>query len=146
MRETHVREFMQATMQTTNLPLQARDSQKVYETLSLEGTLIAEECKETLDEFLALRQLLLDGKEITEESISKLLKELADLQYVISHAAVAFGLPLEEAFRLVHKSNMSKLDENGEPILREDGKVLKGDNYLAPNLSIIVEQYATKIE
>jgi predicted HAD superfamily Cof-like phosphohydrolase len=35
----------------------------------------------------------------------------------------------------VHKSNMSKLDENGQPIYREDGKVLKGPNYKPPNLT-----------
>ncbi|MDO4728451.1 MAG: nucleoside triphosphate pyrophosphohydrolase family protein [Bacteroidota bacterium] len=38
------------------------------------------------------------------------------------------------AFEEVHRSNMSKLDENGKPIFREDGKIIKGPNYFRPNL------------
>ena len=41
----------------------------------------------------------------------------------------------EEALNRVHESNMSKLDEDGKPILRDDGKVLKGPNYKPPDLS-----------
>ena len=43
-----------------------------------------------------------------------------------------------EAFEEVHRSNMSKL-ENGKPIFREDGKILKGKNYFRPNLKQFVE-------
>lgn len=46
---------------------------------------------------------------------------------------------LLEAFRLVHESNMSKLDENGQVLRREDGKVLKGPNYVAPDLTALAE-------
>lgn len=42
-----------------------------------------------------------------------------------------------EAFRRVHNSNMSKLGEDGEPIRREDGKILKGPNYKEPDFSDI---------
>ena len=42
---------------------------------------------------------------------------------------------LDEAFMRVHLSNMSKLGEDGKPIFREDGKVLKGPNYKAPDLT-----------
>lgn len=45
---------------------------------------------------------------------------------------------LKEAFSRVHTSNMSKLGEDGKPIHREDGKVLKGPNYKAPDLSDLV--------
>lgn len=64
----------------------------------------------------------------------KLTKELADLLYVIYGTAVSFGLPLEEVFNEVHKSNMSKLGADNKPIYREDGKVLKGPNYKEPDL------------
>jgi predicted HAD superfamily Cof-like phosphohydrolase len=64
----------------------------------------------------------------------KLTKELADLMYVTIGTAVTFGLPLEQVFAEVHRSNMSKLGEDGKPIYREDGKVLKGPNYSEPNL------------
>ena len=45
---------------------------------------------------------------------------------------------LEQALRRVHKSNMSKLGEDGKPIYRKDGKVLKGPNYQPPDLSDLV--------
>ena len=48
------------------------------------------------------------------------------------------GWDLDEALHRVHKSNMSKLDEYGKPILREDGKVLKGPMYAPPNLEDLV--------
>ena len=66
------------------------------------------------------------------------LKELADLVYVAYQYAENMGWLLDEALDRVHKSNMSKLDEDGKPIYREDGKVLKGPNYQPPNLEDLV--------
>ena len=66
------------------------------------------------------------------------LKELADLVYVCYQYAVNMGWDLDEAMFRVHQSNMSKLDEYGKPIYREDGKVLKGPNYKPPNLEDLV--------
>ena len=43
----------------------------------------------------------------------------------------------------VHRSNMSKLDEDGKPIYREDGKVMKGPNYFKPDLSKFVNQISS---
>ena len=68
----------------------------------------------------------------------RMLKEMADVQYVLSGLAVTLGLPLEQAFNRVHKSNMSKLDSGGNPIYREDGKVLKSDLYIPPDLEDLV--------
>jgi predicted HAD superfamily Cof-like phosphohydrolase len=59
---------------------------------------------------------------------------LADLDYVVNGAAVAFGIYLPHITKEVHRSNMTKLDENGDPILREDGKVLKGPLYTPPHI------------
>ena len=68
-----------------------------------------------------------------------LLKELADLVYVCYGYADRFGWDLDEAFRRVHLSNMSKLDPvTGKPIFREDGKILKGSAYKEPNLKDLV--------
>jgi predicted HAD superfamily Cof-like phosphohydrolase len=95
------------------------------------------------------------------EAAQALLKELADLQYVVVGAEVSgiTELPddvaddimrvahlydmipqeiLDAAFFRVHESNMSKLGEDGKPILREDGKVLKGPNYATPDLSDLI--------
>jgi predicted HAD superfamily Cof-like phosphohydrolase len=44
---------------------------------------------------------------------------------------------IEEVFDAIQESNMSKLDEDGKPIYREDGKVLKGPNYFKPNIKNI---------
>jgi predicted HAD superfamily Cof-like phosphohydrolase len=75
---------------------------------------------------------------IHNEGMEQVYKELADLQYVVSGMAVAFGIDLEASFLRVHKSNMSKLGEDGKPIYREDGKILKGPNYKEPNLLDLV--------
>ena len=66
------------------------------------------------------------------------LKELADLAYVCYQYAAAAGWDLDEALTRVHKSNLSKLDENLRPIKREDGKVIKGPNYQPPSLIDLV--------
>ena len=62
------------------------------------------------------------------------LKELADLVYVCYQYAANMGWDLDEALHRVNESNMSKLDKEGKPIRREDGKILKGPNYKPPNL------------
>ena len=95
------------------------------------------------DSRLDLFRLLLLKEETTEVSEStgaeNLLKELADVIYVANGYAAAFGWDLDEAFRRVHASNMSKLDEFGNPVLRDDGKVLKSACYFDPDLSDLVE-------
>ena len=69
---------------------------------------------------------------------ANILKELADLVYVCYQYAANMGWDLDEAMHSVHESNMSKLDENGKPIYRDDGKVLKGPNYAPPTLEDLV--------
>ena len=66
------------------------------------------------------------------------LKELADLVYVCYQYAASQDWDLDEAMRRVHKSNMSKLGEDGKPIYRGDGKVLKGPNYTPPQLGDLI--------
>ena len=50
-----------------------------------------------------------------------------------------FQHKIEEVFDEIQRSNMSKLDINGKPIFREDGKILKGENYFKPNIKEILE-------
>lgn len=64
---------------------------------------------------------------------------LADLVYVAIGACITYGIPFDEVFKEVQRSNMSKLDEDGKPIYREDGKVLKGPNFTEPNIKGILE-------
>ena len=73
----------------------------------------------------------------------ELLKELCDLVFVCYQFAATYGLDLDTALSRVFESNMSKLDESGKPIYREDGKVLKGPNYQPPDLSQLFPQANT---
>ena len=102
---------------------QVFDQEPDRETALLRQKLIMEEAGEVFEE--------LDREVINKVALTK---ELADLLYVVHGTAVAFGLPLEPAFVRVHQSNMSKLGEDGKPIYREDGKVMKGPNYRPPEL------------
>jgi len=77
------------------------------------------------------------GKSYTD-SKTALLKEMADLVYVVHGLANELGWDLDEAIQRVHKSNMSKLDDNGQPIYREDGKRMKSKNYKPPYLEDLV--------
>jgi predicted HAD superfamily Cof-like phosphohydrolase len=101
---------------------------------SLRIRLIDEECEE-LDHALVDR----DNVEV--------LDALCDLQVVLDGAFLALGFwrVKDEAMAEVHRSNMSKLGTDGKPVLREDGKFLKGPNYSPPNLKPIVEKlYVTQ--
>ncbi len=71
------------------------------------------------------------------------LDALIDLQYVLDGAFLSFGLQAVkmEAFEEVHRSNMSKLGEDGKPIRRpEDGKVMKGPHYFRPDLAQFIKE------
>jgi len=72
------------------------------------------------------------------QNLIEVADALTDLLYVIYGAGQAFGIDLDECFQEVHCSNMSKLGEDGRPIKREDGKVLKPDTYFPPNLKDIL--------
>ncbi len=98
---------------------------------SYQKDLIVEEFKEFLE---AQGMLFMHGNNVQEDC----LKELADLVYVCYQYAENMRWDLDGALDLVHQSNMSKLDEDGKPIYREDGKVLKGPNYKPPDLSDLI--------
>jgi len=65
---------------------------------------------------------------------------LGDMLYILCGTIIEHGLhhKIEDVFNEIQRSNMSKLGENGEPIYREDGKVLKGPNYFKPNITKIL--------
>ena len=71
---------------------------------------------------------------INDNNIVEVADALADLMVVILGAGAAFGIDLDKCFDEVHRSNMSKLSEDGKPIYNEYGKVMKGPNYSPPNL------------
>jgi predicted HAD superfamily Cof-like phosphohydrolase len=108
-----MRAFNQATPDYPELPDPA--------TVKLRVDLIAEELQELKDA-------------IAMEDLVGVADALTDILYVTYGAGVAFGLDLDDCFEEVHSSNMSKLDEEGNPIYRADGKVLKGPFYRPPDL------------
>jgi len=65
---------------------------------------------------------------------------LGDMLYILCGTILKHGLEgkIAEVFREIQRSNMSKLDANGKPIYREDGKVLKSDLYFKPDLASIL--------
>ena len=75
---------------------------------------------------------------VADRDMIQIADALTDLLYVVYGAGHSFGIDLDECFEEVHRSNMSKLGENGRPIHREDGKVLKGPGYFEPDLEGIL--------
>ncbi|HRV54693.1 MAG TPA: nucleoside triphosphate pyrophosphohydrolase family protein [Mangrovimonas sp.] len=67
---------------------------------------------------------------------------LGDMLYILCGTIIEHGLQykIEEVFNEIQRSNMSKLGDDGEPIYREDGKVLKGPNYFKPDIASILKK------
>ena len=82
--------------------------------------------KEELDEL----KIAIDSKNLIEVADA-----LTDILYVTYGAGHAFGINLDRCFDEVQQSNMSKLDDNGNPIYNDLGKVMKGPKYFKPDLS-----------
>lgn len=100
-------------------------------TLQDEGTkeLRYELIREELEE---LREAL------DKDDLVEIADALTDILYVTYGAGHAFGIDLDTCYTEVHRSNMSKLGQDGKPIYREDGKVMKGPGYSKPNLVPII--------
>jgi len=90
----------------------------------LRADLIREEAEET-------------AEAVESGDLEHMAKELADLAYVVYGAALTLGIDLDVAIAAVHASNMSKLVD-GRPVMRPDGKVLKGPNYAPPDMRAAV--------
>lgn len=67
---------------------------------------------------------------------------LGDKLYILCGTILAHGLQhkILEVFNEIHRSNMSKLDENGKPIYREDGKIMKSSKYFLPDIKTVLEK------
>lgn len=99
------------------------------EIAALRHNLLAEENGEYLDAC----------KENNEVEIAD---AIGDMLYIVLGTALAHGFQdkIESVFEEIQRSNMSKLGEDGKPIYREDGKVLKGPNYFQPKIEEILNQ------
>ena len=77
---------------------------------------------------------------VQNNDLKEIADALGDMMYILCGTIIEHGLQhkIEEVFDEIQRSNMSKLGENGKPIYREDGKVMKGPNYFKPNFSEIL--------
>jgi predicted HAD superfamily Cof-like phosphohydrolase len=115
------RDFMRAFGQN----VQSRASLQDKKTAELRYELIREELEE-------LREA------IDKENLLEIADALTDILYVTYGSGHAWGIDLDTCYTEVHRSNMSKLGEDGKPIHREDGKVMKGPGYSKPNLVPVI--------
>jgi predicted HAD superfamily Cof-like phosphohydrolase len=122
-----VREFHEACDIAGNQPLSIA-------ALKRRARLITEEALE----FHSATEDLIAGGALPH-LVANWLKELADVEYVTAGAIHEFGIPFDDVFYLVHRSNMSKLGPNGRALKREDGKILKGPHYRPPDLRAMVD-------
>ncbi len=89
----------------------------------------------------ALRRMLINEEAsevnyaINYEKLPQIAKELADLIYVCIGAALEFGIPLDEVFSEVHRTNMLKSGGS----IRADGKIMKPAGWQPPNIAAILE-------
>lgn len=119
---TDVKNFMETFGQEVKMKPEWPD----IETQKLRVELIVEELSE-----------LEDANE--EQDLVAVADALTDILYVTYGAGHAYGIDLDACFKEVQRSNMSKLGEDGEPIYREDGKVLKGPNFSEPDLKSVLQ-------
>lgn len=119
--QTKLSQFHAAFGHPVNLDFPENGKGEIDRQKRLRRKLIEEEYEEVMD--------AIDNKKPEE-----VLKELCDLVYVCVGFATTYGWSFDTAFNRVHKSNMSKLDRDGNPVYRSDGKVLKSDRYSPPSL------------
>ncbi len=86
--------------------------------------------KEELEEL----RIAIDTKNLVEVADA-----LTDILYVTYGAGHSFGINLDKCFDEVQQSNMSKLDDHGNPIYNDSGKVMKGPKYFKPDLSKFIK-------
>lgn len=139
---TLVREFHEAF----DIPVRETPTIPYVDRVRLRARLIREEFDEVMEELDRMERRLTGKRGIRPyerahevyEAIARLAKELSDLRIVCEGTELEFGIPGDAVYAEVHRSNMSKLDDNGRPIRRHDGKVLKGPNYEEANVLLVL--------
>ena len=78
----------------------------------------------------------------SEGNLTLIADALGDKLYILCGTIIAHGLQhkIVDVFNEIHRSNMSKLDEQGKPIYREDGKIMKSNNYFLPDIKSVLEK------
>lgn len=107
---------------------------RVFEKIHLQYKLVEEEADELKTAFKNWQSVSW-GTKADRKAREAILDAIADSIYVLIGLALKMDFDLDGAFHEVHRSNMSKLGEDGKPIKRDDGKVLKGPNFTPPDLT-----------
>lgn len=111
---------------TFGLPFSTSPTLQVCESIAeLRNSLLREEAGELMDA-------------CERRDLVAIADGIADVLYVVYGTAVTYGLDADALLREVHRSNMSKLGADGKPILRDDGKVVKGPNFFKPNFEMLL--------
>lgn len=84
-------------------------------------------------------QEYIDGEQ--NDDIVEIADAIADIIYIACGTAVSYGIPLDDIFNEVHRSNMAKLVD-GKPLYREDGKVMKPEGWTPPNIEKIIADHS----
>ena len=78
-------------------------------------------------------------------NIVEIADALADLLYVTLGTAISYGIPIDAVFAEVQRSNLSKLGEDGKPLYRADGKVLKGPGFFQPDIAKVLREHGGNV-
>jgi predicted HAD superfamily Cof-like phosphohydrolase len=150
-----VKDFMRVFEQNTRGSLRAPDT-STLKMLDFRARHLREEQGETehaTNSYIYWATAKIDGNITDEfrraraiEAAPEIIDGLIDQLYIIYGTLHSFGVDADEAFNRVHISNMSKLDSEGKPIFRKDGKVMKGPNFKLPEFSdLIIYSMSSKI-
>ncbi|MDO5733510.1 MAG: GNAT family N-acetyltransferase [Eubacteriales bacterium] len=113
----------------------------IYEEVTeLTAALYGEEAEQIVEEAFKRAMDADDGR----RDVVEVADALADLIYVIYGMGLESGINLPAVLRQVQASNLSKLGEDGKPIYREDGKVLKGKDFFPPDVAGALEEHVTE--
>jgi predicted HAD superfamily Cof-like phosphohydrolase len=116
------------------LPIRTTPGIEISDALAkLRVTLLEEECSE----FVSATQA---------RDLVAIADALADVVYVAYGTAVTYGIDLDLVLSEVHRANMTKLDHNGKPIKRADGKVLKSERYTPPDVKAMLQLQSSRPE
>ncbi len=108
---------------------------------------ISKKCQLPDQEARDLRMRLLSeevGEYFTAEEtadMEEIADGLADMVYIICGTALTYGIPLEQVFDVVHRSNMAKLGPEGKPLVRSDGKVTKPEGWKPPDIARVLKVF-----
>ena len=92
-------------------------------------------------EFNGMKKMKSIIRAVMNNDLIEIADALGDMLYILCGTILEHNLQdkIEDVFNEIHISNMSKLDSNGNPVFREDGKIIKGENYFPPNLKKVLD-------